>query len=510
MKIKRALLSVWNKDGIVELAQFLADQNIEILSTGGTKRVLEKAGLDITSISFLTGGGAIMDGRVKTLHPKVFGGILADRENPQHLNDLEDIHGLEIDLVVVNFYPFVQEAVENKLEFKEAIEFIDIGGPSMIRAAAKNYHSVMPLCDIGLYSEFVDIFTNTDGIIPLDFRKKMAASVFAMTSNYETAIYNYFSIEDNELAENININLGKHSELRYGENPHQQAAFYIQPGKPLGWQQHQGKQLSYNNYTDMESAYAIPWEFNEPACAIIKHANPCGFGIGNNPKEAYERAVSTDPVSYFGGIVGFNQEVDSETAHALVKPFLECIIAPSFSKEASEILKQKQNLRIISVSTDYNEASISIKSVAGGYLYQQKDTLQTELNKLNFVTKRKPTDDEVIAMNLGWKLVRQVKSNAIVLADKIQLLGVGAGQMSRIDSVKIAIRKVTDSGLNLHGSIMASDAFFPFPDCVELAAQAGIAAVIQPGGSIKDDKVIAKANKLGISMAFTGIRHFLH
>ena len=510
MKIKRALLSVWNKDGIVELAQFLADQNIEILSTGGTKKVLEKAGLDITSISFLTSSGAIMDGRVKTLHPKVFGGILADRENPQHLNDLEDIHGLEIDLVVVNFYPFIQEAVEKKLGFKEAIEFIDIGGPSMIRAAAKNYHSVIPLCDIELYSEFVEIFTYNDGVIPQDFRKKMAASVFAMTSNYETAIYNYFSVEDNEFPKNMNINLGKLSELRYGENPHQQAAFYIQPGKPLGWQQHQGKQLSYNNYTDMESAYAIPREFNESACAIIKHANPCGFGLGNNIKEAYERAVSTDPVSYFGGIVGFNQEVDTETAHALVKPFLECIIAPSFSKKASEILKQKKNLRIISVSADYNEASSSIKSVAGGYLYQQKDALQTELNKLNFITKRKPTDDEITAMHLGWKLVRQVKSNAIVLADKIQLLGVGAGQMSRIDSVKIAIQKVTESGLNLHGSIMASDAFFPFSDCVELAAQAGVTAIIQPGGSIKDDKVIATANKFEIAMAFTGIRHFLH
>jgi len=510
LKIKRALLSVWNKDGIIELGQFLANQNIEILSTGGTKKVLEDAGLDITSISFLTGSGAVMDGRVKTLHPKVFGGILADRDNLQHLHDLDYLHGLEIDLVVVNFYPFVKEAVEKKLEFKRAIEFIDIGGPAMIRAAAKNYHSVLPLCDLGLYSEFMETFIDTDGIIPRDFRKKMAAKVFAMTSDYETAIFNYFSMEDDEMPENLNINLEKLSKLRYGENPHQKAAFYINPGKSLGWNQHQGKQLSYNNYMDMESAYAIPREFDEPACVIIKHANPCGFGLGDNAKEAYERAVSTDPVSYFGGIVGFNQQVDTETANALVQPFLECIIAPSFSDEACEILKKKKNLRVISVNADYIGASVSIKSVAGGYLYQQKDSLQGDLNNLNIVTKRKPTDNEFAAMELGWKLVRQVKSNAIVLTDKTQLLGVGAGQMSRIDSVKIAIQKVTNSGLNLQGSIMASDAFFPFPDSMELAAEVGITAVIQPGGSIKDEEVITKANKLGISMAFTGIRHFLH
>ena len=510
MKIKRALISVWNKEGIVELSQFLADQNIEILSTGGTKKVLEKAGMDVTSISFLTGSGEVMDGRVKTLHPKVFGGILADRENPQHIHDLDDLHGLKIDMVVVNFYPFIQEAVAKKLEFKKAIEFIDIGGPAMLRAAAKNYHSVLPLCNTDSYSEFMNTFKQTEGDIPLDFRKKLAATVFSLTSDYETAIYNYFSMKDNDLPKNLHISLEKSSELRYGENPHQQAAFYIQPEESLGWHQHQGKQLSYNNYMDMESAYAIPQKFDEPACAIIKHANPCGFGLGKNIQEAYKRAVSTDPVSYFGGIVGFNQKVDTETALVLIQPFLECIIAPSFSKDACKILKKKKNLRLISVNAEYNEASFSIKSAAGGYLYQQKDFLQRKIKNMQIVTTRKPTDNEYAAWYLGWKLVQQVKSNAIVVADNIQLLGVGAGQMSRIDSVKIAIQKVIDNGLNLHGSIMASDAFFPFPDCVELASKAGITAVIQPGGSIKDDKVIAKANALGIAMAFTGIRHFLH
>ena len=510
MKIKRALISVWNKEGIVDLGRFLADHNIEILSTGGTKKTLESAGLDITSISHLTGSGSVMDGRLKTLHPKVFGGILADRKNPQHLQELDALHGLELDLVVVNFYPFVQEAAEKKLEFKKAIEFIDIGGPSMIRAAAKNYHSVLPLCDPGLYSTFMDTFLEFDGNIPLDFRKKSAARVFSMTSNYEAAIYNYFSHSDDELPENIKINLSKSVDLRYGENPHQLAAFYEESGKATGWHQHQGKQLSYNNYADMESAYAIPQEFDKPSCVIIKHANPCGFGIGDNLKEAYKRAVSTDPISYFGGIVGFNQHVDDETAQELVTPFLECIIAPSYSKESIKILKKKKNLRVISVSTEYNEALTSIRSVSGGYLYQQTDGQKGELNNLNVVTKRKPTNDEYLAINLGWMLVRHVKSNAIVLADKMQLLGIGAGQMSRIDSVKIAIQKVTDNGLNLHGSIMASDAFFPFSDSVELAADAGVVAVIQPGGSIKDDEVIIKANKLGIAMVFTGIRHFLH
>ena len=510
MKIKRALLSVWNKNGIIELGQFLANQNIEILSTGGTKKVLEETGLDITSISFLTGNSNVMSGRVKTLHPRVFGGILADRDNPNHLKDLEDIHGLEIDLVVVNFYPFVQEAVKKKLEFKKAIEFIDIGGPSMIRAASKNYHSVLPLCDSEYYSEFIKIYTENNGTIPLEFRKKMATKSFAMTSDYETAIFNYFNCETLALPGNLSINLEKSAKLRYGENPHQNAAFYTRPGKSLGWHQIQGKQLSYNNYIDMESAYTIPQDYSESACVIIKHANPCGFGLGENTKEAYERAVSTDPVSFFGGIVGFNQTVDTEIAKELVKPFLECIIAPSFSDQACEILKKKKNLRIVSVYEIYKRDSIDIKSVAGGYLYQQKDSLQGELNTLNVVTERQPTKNEYTAMDIGWKLVRQVKSNAIVLADEKQLLGVGAGQMSSIDSVKIAIQKMIDSGLNLQGIILASDAFFPFSDSLELAAEAGVTGVIQPGGSIKDDEIIMKANELGIAMAFTGIRHFLH
>jgi len=313
-----------------------------------------------------------------------------------------------------------------------------------------------------------------------------------------------------DLDENISLQLKKSNELRYGENPHQKAAFYLKFGELPAWHQHQGKELSYNNYADMETAFNIPLEFNNPACVIIKHANPCGFGLGENLKEAYLRAVSTDPVSYFGGIVGFNSEINSDVANELLEPFLECIVAPSFSNNALDILKKKKNLRLVSVHQNDIKDTYSIKSVAGGYLLQLKDGQQGELGNLKIVTKNSPNENHIGALELGWKLVRHVKSNAIVFADDKQLLGIGAGQMSRIDSVKIAIQKVTENGLNLKGAIMASDAFFPFFDSLELAAKAGITSIIQPGGSIKDEEIIEKANKLGISMVFTKIRHFLH
>jgi phosphoribosylaminoimidazolecarboxamide formyltransferase/IMP cyclohydrolase len=331
-----------------------------------------------------------------------------------------------------------------------------------------------------------------------------------MTATYESAISNYFMKDEKSLPEIVNLNLSKSSSLRYGENPHQDAAFYLSEGQTETWHQHQGKTLSYNNYADMESAFNIPQEFSNTACAIIKHANPCGFGLGGNSKEAYLRAVTTDPVSYFGGIVGFNCEVNVETAEELIQPFLECIIAPSYSDEALEILKKKKNLRVISVGKKGLTDEFSIKSVAGGYLYQQKDSQQGELEKLEIVTEKIPSELEINAMQLGWKLVRNVKSNAIVFANSNQLLGVGAGQMSRIDSVKIAIQKVAEAGLNLQGATMASDAFFPFSDSIEIAARAGISTVVQPGGSIKDAEVIKKANELGVAMVFTKIRHFLH
>ncbi|MBC8213938.1 MAG: bifunctional phosphoribosylaminoimidazolecarboxamide formyltransferase/IMP cyclohydrolase [Candidatus Marinimicrobia bacterium] len=508
--IKRALLSVWFKDGIVELGQFLSSSGVELISTGGTQKALENAGLKVTPVSDITGTGSVMDGRVKTLDPKIFGGILADRENETHITDLQNIGGSKIDLIVVNFYPFVQEAVEKGLDFRKAIEFIDIGGPSMIRAAAKNYHSVVPLCDPKLYNDFKQQFTENDGQIPIEIRKKYATKVFSMTSQYESSIFDYFAKDDQELPQTVSINLYKSDELRYGENPHQKSAFYLPAGKEIPWEQHQGKALSFNNYADMESAIAIALQFNEPACSIIKHSNPCGFGIGKSLKEAYLRAVTTDPLSYFGGIVGFNLEVDEDTAIELVKPFLECVIAPSFSDEAKKILKKKKNLRIITITPNYQLDEYRIKSVAGGFLYQQQDLDQGELNNLKVVTNRKPTSSEFNAMKLGWILVRFVKSNAIVFANEHQLLGVGAGQMSRVDSVKIAIRKAKEAGLSLENAVIASDAFFPFPDSLELASEEGISAVIQPGGSIKDDTVIKRADELDLSMCLTKIRHFYH
>ena len=341
--IKRALISVWNKEGVVELGQFLQANNIEILSTGGTQTALENASINVTSVSDITGTGAVMDGRVKTLDPKIFGGILADRNNPSHLSDLASIDGLEIDLVVVNFYPFVNEAVNKQLNFAKAIEFIDIGGPSMIRAAAKNYHSIVPLCTPDLYSDFMTEFSTNEGKIPLNIRQKYACRVFSMTSRYEAAIYDYFTKDSNELSDTLNLLLEKAADLRYGENPHQEAAFYLPDGKALPWTQLQGKALSYNNYADIESAIAMTLEFSEAACAIIKHANPCGFGVGSSINEAYHRAVSTDPISYFGGIVAFNKVVDINTAMDLVKPFLECIIAPEVTPEALDIFKKKKN-----------------------------------------------------------------------------------------------------------------------------------------------------------------------
>jgi phosphoribosylaminoimidazolecarboxamide formyltransferase/IMP cyclohydrolase len=508
--IKRALISVWNKEGVVELGEFLQSNNVEILSTGGTKTALESSGIDVISVADITGTGAVMDGRVKTLDPKIFGGILADRNNPSHLSDLDSIDGLEIDLVVVNFYPFVNEAVNKKLAFTKAIEFIDIGGPSMIRAAAKNYHSIVPLCNPELYSEFMTEFSANEGEIPLEVRQKYVCEVFSMTSRYEAAIYNYFIKDFSGFSDAISLSLKKADDLRYGENPHQKAAFYLPDGKASPWIQLQGKTLSYNNYADMESAISIVSEFDEATCAIIKHANPCGFGVGESINEAYNRAVSTDPVSYFGGIVAFNKVIDKSMAMSLMEPFLECIISPEVTPEALEVFREKKNLRVVTVGDNYESCHESIKSVAGGYLFQQRDSDQGELEKLEIVTDLQPSDEDLKAMKLGWTLVRYVKSNGVVYSSPTQLLAVGAGQMSRVDSVKIGIRKVNEAGLNLDGSVLASDAFFPFSDSIEIAAEQGVKVIIQPGGSIKDQDVIDKANELGLVMAFTRTRHFYH
>ena len=516
--IKRALISVWDKKGIEELADFLSDNKIEIISTGGTKSVIEKAGIPVISVSDIINQKEIMDGRVKTLHPSLFGGILADRENTSHLEDLASINSLEIDLVIINLYPFESEAVKNKLDLEKAIEYIDIGGPSMLRAAAKNFKNVIPLCSPEQYPSFVSSYKRNNGLFSIEDRKNFAQAVFSLTTKYDLLINQYFSQNINndnndDFTNDLVLNMQKNQDLRYGENPHQKSAFYIPENKKVLWNQIQGKKLSYNNYFDMESAISIVYEFDKASCAIIKHSNPCGFGHGDNNLEAYKNAVSTDPISYFGGIVAFNNEVSVDEAILMSNVFLECIIAPSFSKKAIEVLSVKKNLRLIICKKDIllsNTNNLIIKSVFNGFLYQNKDSFINNIKDCEVVTNRKPTNDEYEAIALGWVIVKSVKSNAIVFSNQFKTLGIGAGQMSRVDSVKIAIRKSKENNLNLAGSIIASDAFFPFSDSIEIAAKVGVVGVVQRGGSIKDKEVIAIANKLNLFMIFTNERHFLH
>ena len=508
--IRHALLSVWDKEGIVELAKYLDKKNIKIISTGGTKRLLEKANLKIKSVSELTDQRPVMNGRVKTLHPTIFGGILADRNNQSHMNDLQLLDSMEIDLVVVNLYPFKEEAVNKKLELQKAIEFIDIGGPSMLRASAKNYLSVVPLCRVEQYQDFINLYNESNGNISEKDRLNYAKEVFRIMQEYDNSIFNYFNSDCvPEFPSIISHSYKLQNELRYGENPHQKAAYYSS-GNHSGWKQLSGKKLSYNNYMDMESAYSIISEFEDPGCCIVKHSNPCGFSLGINTIDAFNSAIECDPISYFGGIVSFNRAVDKELAKILVTPFLECIIAPKFEKGAIHILSNKKNLRLVEYEEDFSLPSNLVRTSMNGLLVQTRDIGVVDYSDLDVVTKRKPSKNEVNAMRLGWKLVKFVKSNAIVFANEKQLLGIGAGQTSRVDSVKIAIRKVSETKLNLNNSVMASDAFFPFSDCVKLASESGVRAIIQPGGSIKDQDVIDEANRLGLSMVFTGQRHFFH
>jgi len=509
--IKTALISVWDKTNIVELAQFLYKNNVEIISTGGTKKILESNNVKVTSVSEITNQKEIMDGRVKTIHPKIFGGILADRKQDNHINDLMNVDGRTIDLVVVNLYPFQNEAVDKNLSLKKAIEFIDIGGPSMLRAAAKNYKYVIPLCKPMQYNDFMDDFINNKGIISDEKRIEYANSVFKETFSYDNIISNYFSNDRLvEKDESINLKLKKENDLRYGENPHQKASFYLEENKKKSWEQLHGKELSYNNFYDIETAASIVNDFDKLACVIIKHSNPCGFGMGDSLVDSYLLAVSTDPISYFGGIVAFNYEVDLKVALELNKSFLECIVAPSFSEKSILELKKKKNLRLITINMKNNFNQKLIKSVFNGFLIQDRDNIRDDFKSFEIVSKKKPSKEEFKSLFLGWNLVKYVKSNAIVFTDNKQLIGVGAGQMSRVDSVKIGIMKAKNNGLNLNGCIMSSDAFFPFSDSIEIAYKAGISGVIQPGGSIKDKEIINKINDLGMFMIITNRRHFNH
>ncbi|MFV9511472.1 bifunctional phosphoribosylaminoimidazolecarboxamide formyltransferase/IMP cyclohydrolase [Tepidibacillus sp. LV47] len=511
MSKKRALISVSDKRGIVDFAKELDTLGFEIISTGGTKRTLEEAGIAVRSISEITGFPEIMDGRVKTLHPNIFAGLLAIRENESHMQQIKEQNIQPIDLVVVNLYPFKETISKPNVTFAEAIENIDIGGPSMLRAAAKNHQDVIVIVDPKDY-ELVIKMIRENGNVDLSTRKQLALKVFQHTAAYDTIISQYLAEQlEVDAPEQLTLTFEKVQDLRYGENPHQKASFYRQSlakeGLAFAKQLH-GKELSYNNIQDTNAAWEIAKEFTEPVVVAVKHMNPCGVGVGDNLLEAFTNAYEADPVSIFGGIIATNQIIDEETAKKLKEIFLEVIIAPGFEEKALEILTTKKNLRLLELKEEeHNPKAKKMISVLGGLLVQDQDQRPLLDEDLTVVTKKAPTKEEMEQLRFAWKVVKHVKSNAIVLVKGKQTIGVGAGQMNRVGAAKIAIEQ---AGEKAKGSVMASDAFFPMPDTVQEAAKAGITAIIQPGGSIRDQDSIAEADKHGIAMVFTGIRHFKH
>ena len=513
-KIKRALISVSDKTGVAEFAVVLAGFGVEIISTGGTAKALRGAGLAVTDVSDVTGFPEMMDGRVKTLHPKIHGAFLALRDNTDHVASMNE-HGIEpIDLVVVNLYPFEETVAKGDVALDEAVENIDIGGPAMIRSASKNWRDVAVVTDASAYPEIVTELNQNDGSLSIETRQRLAAAAYTRTAGYDAAISSYLveQLDSNDFPDRQSFQLAKVAYLRYGENPHQKAALYStgESGGIANAKQLHGKEMSFNNYVDAEAACKLIQDFNELAVAIIKHTNPSGVGIGATNEEAYRRALSTDPVSAFGGIVAFNQKVDAAVARSVIEVFSEVIIAPEYDNEALEIFRSKKNLRVLKSATRNPQSAIEYRQISGGFLVQDSDVHRLDTADLNIVTERKPTDAEIRAMLLAWTVCKHVKSNAIVFANENLTLGVGAGQMNRVDSVRIAAMRAERFNLPLKGSVLASDAFFPFRDNVDEAAKFGVTAIIQPGGSIKDDESIAAANELGIAMAFTSIRHFKH
>ncbi|PRO66249.1 bifunctional phosphoribosylaminoimidazolecarboxamide formyltransferase/IMP cyclohydrolase [Alkalicoccus urumqiensis] len=509
---KRALVSVSDKEGIVPFVQGLHDHGVEIISTGGTKAKLEEAGVPVIGIEEVTGFPEMMDGRVKTLHPAIHGGLLGVRSNGEHMQALkqEDI-GL-IDYVIVNLYPF-QQTIENPdSTFADAVENIDIGGPSMIRSAAKNHQDVTIVVDASDYRTILSELQEY-GEVPASRRQRLAAKAFRHTAAYDALIAEYMTKYVGEDApEKLTKTYNLKQTLRYGENPHQNASFYERPiaaeATVAKAEQLHGKELSYNNINDADAAIAVIRDFREPAVAAVKHMNPCGVGIGGDIAQAYEKAYEADSTSIFGGIIACNREVDEETADMMKDIFLEIIIAPSFSKKALKILTQKKNLRLLQINLDKHYAGESrVTTVSGGALIQETDTLSYEDVETTIPTDRKPSDRELEQMKMAWKVVKHVKSNAIVLAKEDCTIGIGAGQMNRVGAANIAIEQ---AGEKADGSVMASDAFFPMGDTVEAAAKAGVRAIIQPGGSKRDQESIDKANEYGIAMVFTGVRHFKH
>jgi phosphoribosylaminoimidazolecarboxamide formyltransferase/IMP cyclohydrolase len=515
IKIKRALISCWDKKGIDTLAAALVEKEVKIISSGGTYKFLKDAGIAVSSVEEITGFPEILDGRVKTLHPLIHGAILA-RRTPAHLQQLAE-HNIEpIDLVVVNLYPFLTAVGETGKTLEEMVELIDIGGPAILRAAAKNSDSVVVLSQPSQYEKFMEEFQKYNGEISGRLSNELAAEGFFYTSYYDSQIAGYLSSiqQVNKFPSKISLFFEKNKDLRYGENPHQEAALYqLFGGKALKEQIQQihGKEMSFNNFVDVSAAFALVSDFENTAVAIIKHTNPCGVAESTTLYEAFDLAYSGDPLSAFGGIVATNREVDQPTAEKIQKSFFECIIAPSFSEEAFAILQKKKNLRLLKIQkTKVEQEQIDYKFLDLGLLVQDPDSLNIDAAKLVSVCDRNPTEGEREDLLFAWKVVKHVKSNAIVIAKNKQIIGVGAGQMSRVDSVQLACKKAKFAGHNLAKAVLASDAFFPFRDGVDEAAKEGIIAIIQPGGSIRDPEVIAAANEQGLSLLLTGIRHFKH
>ena len=516
-KVSRALLSVSDKTGVVEFAAGLAELGVEILSTGGTAKLLRESGLKVRDVSDLTGFPEMLDGRVKTLHPKVHGGILAIRSNPQHQRQVAEHHLEFIDLVAVNLYPFEKTAAKPGVTLEELIENIDIGGPSMIRSAAKNFHDVAVVVDAQDFSPVLTELRANQGSISRETRARLARKAFATTAAYDGAISTTLQRWANggSLPERLHLNYRKKMDLRYGENPHQRAALYVDPaagGRGLASaRQLQGKELSFNNLVDLEASWRLVKEFDEPTTVIVKHTNPCGVGSAATLRESYQRALDVDPVSAFGSVIALNRPLDAETAEALSKLFVEALVAPGYEPAALERLGEKKNLRLLDMGTaSDDEEGLQLKVVGGGLLVQSPDTLGARAQDWKCVTQRQPTESEMRGLIFAWRVVKHVKSNAIVYAREGVLVGVGAGQMSRVDSVRLGAAKARELNHPLEGTVVASDAFFPFPDGVEEAARAGATAVVQPGGSVRDQDVIETANRLGLAMMFTGARHFRH
>lgn len=510
LKIKRALISVADKSGLIDFVKGLLQWDIEIISTGGTYNELLKSGISVKTIEDFTGFPEILGGRVKTLNPRIFGAILANLNNIEHIKEVEKLEIPTIDLVVVNLYPFDKQSLKQSLPLEEAIELIDIGGQALLRAAAKNFENKVVICNPSRYNILIEELKKNKGCVSYNTRLEFAKEVFQYTFRYEAYVAKYFSSigeSNKKMPETFSLLYRKVSELRYGENPHQQAALY---GDFYNYfEKLHGKELSFNNIVDIEAAYELISEFTEPTAAIIKHTNPCGVGSDDKLFNAYQKAYTTDPKAAFGGVIAFNRDLDLETAKAVNELFTEVIIAPNFPPEVLEFLRKKKDRRLIRSLKPLDE-EISIKKIAGGILVQEVDRENISRNDLKVVTKRQPTEEEISAMLYGWRVVKHLKSNAIVFSRPDRTIGVGAGQMSRVDSTKFAILKAKKAKLDLKGSAMASDGFFPFPDSIKEAAKVGVTAVIQPGGSIRDAEVIKAADEKNMAMVFTGIRHFKH